>query len=236
MASKESSLPRRRSSAGPHVIRPSGRLSETELRLCADAVARALLIAFPTDTVYGIGADAGNPEAIRELFRAKQRSCDKPLPVLVGRRSDLDRFGRDVPPEARALAEVFWPGPLTIVVRCSGGICPEAISGGDTVGLRMPNHPLALQLIRYIDRPMAVTSANLSGLDTPPTAAEVLQMLGHSLSVLIESEDVGSGVPSTVVDLTTPPFRILRLGAVTKKQLNDVLRRQACATANSLSD
>lgn len=223
MASNESSWHELSSRRGLRIIRAAGQLSACELDVCAQVFNRGDLIAFPTDTVYGVGADAGNPEAVRRLFRAKGRPADKPLPVLVGHQADLHRFGRDVPAEAEALAEAFWPGPLTIVVRSGRGICPEALAYGDTVGLRMPDHSIALQLLRHIYRPMAVTSANLSGIEAPVSASGVIRMLGSSLAVLIASDDRGSGVPSTVLDLTSLPFRILRQGAVTLQQLAAVV-------------
>ena len=232
MASTESSSPSDREAPRPTggqaflpvIIRPrKGLLSQGAESLCRDVFVRGGLIAFPTDTVYGVGANAGNWRAVRRLFAAKRRPLDRPLPVLVGDGDDVLRYGRQLPVAAAALAAAFWPGPLTMVVRRARPIRPVVSAGGDTVGLRMPDHPVALRLLRVLPGPLAVTSANLSGEESTISAAEVLRTLGPSLDVLIDVEVPGSGLPSTVIDLTTSPPRVLRQGAVTLEQLESVI-------------
>jgi L-threonylcarbamoyladenylate synthase len=208
----------------PVIIRPREIvLSEAELDVCRKAFGRGGLIAFPTDTVYGVGADAGNPEAVRRLFEAKRRPPDKALPVLVPGREGVILCARDVPEVAWRLMDAFWPGPLTIVLRRTEAVCRQTAVGADTVGLRMPNHPTALQVLRAVEGPLAVTSANLSGEENTVSSTEVLATLGRALDVLIEDRASGTGVPSTVIDLTQSPPRVLRQGAVALGQLQSVI-------------
>ncbi|MGQ9732069.1 MAG: L-threonylcarbamoyladenylate synthase [Candidatus Zipacnadales bacterium] len=209
---------------GPIILRPTGdALVAQDLRLCIRAFRRGGLLAFPTDTVYGLGADATSPRAVRRLFEAKGRPADNPLPVLIGCLTDLRKCAREVPKMAWALIEAFWPGPLTIVLRRTEVICSEAVAGGDTVGLRMPRHKLARQLLSTMGQPMAVTSANPSGEESTISAEEVLRTLGDWIDVLIEQPSPGSGLPSTVIDLTVQPPRVQRWGGVTLAQLINVI-------------
>jgi L-threonylcarbamoyladenylate synthase len=225
LASTESSSRSRSEGERPAIIRPEDprRLSAAEEGLCRDAFSRGGLIAFPTDTVYGVGADAGNPEAIGHLFEAKQRPPGKPLPVLIDGPHRLLQCCPKVPDAAWALAREFWPGPLTIVVPRSHLICPEAVGGRDTVGLRMPDLPLARHVLSAVWGPMAVTSANLSGEESTVSSAEVLRTLGPWLDLLIDAEVPSTGLPSTVIDLSTSPPRVLRQGGVTIEQLRTVV-------------
>jgi len=209
---------------GPIILQPfGGALGFADEVILVAALGRGCLIAFPTDTVYGVGANAGNRRAIRRLFEAKQRPSAKPLPVLIPDRDALTACARIVPAAAWALAEAFWPGPLTIILPRSDAICAEAVAGGDTVGLRVPDHPVALQVLRAVGGPMAVTSANLSGEESTVSGAEVLRSLGPWLEVLIDAESPGSGLPSTVLDLTTSPPCLLRRGALTVEELASVI-------------
>ncbi len=220
MESSESSSPRPANGGGPIIVRPGeGCLSEAELDLCRAAFERGGLVAFPTDTVYGVGADAGSPAAVARLFAAKRRPATRPLPVLIAGSPGLLDCCSDLPDAAVALAREFWPGPLTIIVQRSPLICPEAVAGGDTVGLRVPDLRLARQVLSAVSGPMAVTSANLSGEESTTSPAEVLRTLGPSLDVLIDASVPGSGMPSTVIDLTHSPPRLLRKGAITLEQL-----------------
>jgi L-threonylcarbamoyladenylate synthase len=227
VASTESSSHSPGESSRPTILRPQeGALSAAELDLCCDVFERGGLIAFPTDTVYGVGCDAGNPEAVRRVFGAKRRPPTKPLAVLV--RGGFVGLFQSCPPPAPpdaavALAREFWPGPLTIVVSRSKLICPEAVAGGDTVGVRDPDLWLARQLLHSVSGPMAVTSANLSGEDATVSPQEVLRTLGPCFDVLIDAEVPASGVPSTVIDLTKSPPRLLRQGAITLDQLRSVI-------------
>ena len=227
MASTESSSHSPAESDRPVIIRPRElSLSVAEAEICRQAFERGGLIAFPTDTVYGVGADAGNPEAVRRLFEAKRRPPTKPLPVLIDGLSGLLQCCPMPPGPPRAalkLAREFWPGPLTIVVIRSHHICPEAAAGRATVGLRVPRLPIATQVLAAVGGFMAVTSANLSGEESTVSGAEVLRTMGPSLDVVIDMRIPASGVPSTVIDLTTSPPCVLREGAITVQQLASVI-------------
>jgi len=226
VASNESSSQSDAEGKGPAIIRPSElHLSEAEEEICREAFERGGLIAFPTDTVYGVGVDAGNSEAVRRLFEAKRRPANKPLPVLVSSSGLLHCFPHPpgLPRAARELVSEFWPGPLTIVVVRSHRICPEAVAGKPTVGLRMPRLAVATQVLDAVGGFMAVTSANLSGEASAVSGAEVLRTMGPSLDVVIDMRIPASGVPSTVIDLTTSPPCVLREGAITVQQLASVI-------------
>lgn len=171
------------------------------------------LVAFPTDTVYGVGAMASDPVAVAGLYRAKGRREDQPVPVLVAGEGDLDRLGINIPPGARRLAHAFWPGPLTLVVLKRPGL-PNEVSPGPTVGLRAPDHPVALEILRAAG-PVATSSANRSGEPPAILPAQVRESLGGRIELLLDAGPAPGGRPSTVVDCTVDPPAILREGPVT---------------------
>lgn len=209
------------SSHKPTVLTPTADgLTEGDLCAAAEALRAGGLIAFPTDTVYGVAAHAGEPASVLRLYQAKGRPLGKALPLLIAGAEDLPCLARGVPPVAFALAERFWPGPLTMVLRRTDAVCPEAVAGGDTVGLRVPDSRLARAILRAADVPVAVTSANPSGGPETVEVAGVLRTLGRWLAVAVDSPGPGSGLPSTVIDLTSSPPAILRIGAVTREQLD----------------
>jgi L-threonylcarbamoyladenylate synthase len=170
------------------------------------------LVAFPTDTVYGVGALAFQPEAVQRLYAVKGRPTDKAIAVLVARRDDLLSVAAELTPSARRLAEKFWPGSLTLVVPKHPGL-PEAVSALPTVGVRLPDHPLTRKLLE-LTGPLAVTSANLSHGPNALTAEEVLAQLDGRIELLLDGGRVPGGLPSTVVDCTDPTPKILRQGPV----------------------
>jgi L-threonylcarbamoyladenylate synthase len=175
------------------------------------------LVAFPTDTVYGLGALAFNAAAVESIYPAKDRSVEKSIPVLIGDHGDLIRVVRDAPVYALRLAARFWPGPLTLVL-AKGRDIPEAVSTSGTVGVRLPNHSAARELLRRAG-PMAVTSANISGQLSPMTAEEVFRQLNGRIPLILDGGKTPGGVPSTVVDCTLKEARILREGPVTYEQI-----------------
>jgi L-threonylcarbamoyladenylate synthase len=179
------------------------------------------LVAFPTDTVYGLGALAFNPAADEQIYQVKHRPEEKALPVLIADPADLARVSLGVSPAADRLVACFWPGPLTLVVLKHPDL-PEIISDIPTVGIRMPDHPLARQLLRSAG-PMAVTSANLSGHASPSTALEVFAQLGGRIALILDGGRTPGGVPSTVVDCTGAEARILREGPVSQDQIRSCL-------------
>ena len=172
------------------------------------------LVAFPTDTLYGLGAVASHEEAVRRLFAAKQRPLDRPLPILIESAEAVDAMAAEVPPAARRLMDAFWPGGLTLVLRRHCGFLSLALGGGDTVAVRVPAHPVALELLRRLGEPLTGTSANLSGRPGPKTAQEVRSQLGDRVDLIVDGGPCPGGVESTVVDCTVDPPRVLREGAV----------------------
>jgi L-threonylcarbamoyladenylate synthase len=181
------------------------------------------LVAFPTETVYGLGADATNPGAVRRIFSAKGRPPTNPLIVHVADASVAQRYAATWPPRAEQLAQRFWPGPLTLVLPKAPSIVPEATAGRDTVGLRVPNHPLALDLLRTFDGPVAAPSANRSNHVSPTTADHVRQELGDAVDLILDGGPCAVGIESTVLDLTSDRPRILRPGGVTREQIEAVI-------------
>lgn len=187
------------------------------------ALTKGNLVALPTDTVYGLAANATQNSAVQQLFALKQRAADNPLPILIADAADLARLATDIPPAAESLIERFWPGALTIVVRKSP-LVPDLVTGGQpTVGLRVPNHDLMRAVLRRADFPVAVTSANLSGQAEAISPATVLTALRDSIDLLVDDGPCPGGVPSTVVDMTVSPPRILRAGPVTRTELEQLI-------------
>ena len=202
---------------------------------CADPVARRAgleaaahaarsgnLVVMPTDTVYGIGADAFNAAAVRALLAAKGRGPDMPVPVLVGSWTTIDGLVMAVPPVARTLIEAFWPGGLSLVVEHAPSLSWDLGDARGTVMVRMPLHPVALDLLRLVG-PMAVSSANRSGSPPATTIGDAEVQLGDEVSVYLDGGESPIGVASTVVDLTGDVPRVLRQGAVPIDRLRDVI-------------
>ncbi|MEW6241409.1 MAG: L-threonylcarbamoyladenylate synthase [Chloroflexota bacterium] len=179
------------------------------------------LVAFPTDTVYGLGALAHDGDAIVSIYAAKERPPEKAIPVLIWDAEDLEKVAMDVPEMARRLAARFWPGPLTIVVPKRADL-PEAVSATATVGVRMPDHPAARTLLRAAG-PMAVTSANRSGGGNARRAEEVLAQLNGRIPLVLDGGETPGGVASTVVDCTGAKPVILREGPVTLEQIRSAI-------------
>ncbi len=195
------------------------------LSAAARAVRAGRLVVLPTDTVYGIGCDAFSASAVRALLEAKRRGPDMPVPVLVGSWTTIDGLVLGVPKAARDLIEAFWPGGLSIVLPHAPSLAWDLGSTRGTVMLRMPLHPVALELLRDVG-PMAVSSANVSGRPPASTAAQALAQLGASVPIYLDGGPSGDPVASTVVDLTGDAPRILREGAVSTAEVSEVLGRE----------
>jgi L-threonylcarbamoyladenylate synthase len=198
----------------------------------SDAIPRALevlrlggLVAFPTDTVYGIGALAFNDKAVQSIYTAKDRPLEKAIPILIGEMHDLDQVAMEIPRMAYLLALRFWPGPLTILLAKKPGL-PESVSATSTVGVRVPDDEIARALLRAAG-PLAVTSANLSGRASPTTAEEVFAQLGGRIELIMDGGKTPGGVPSTLVDCARDELRILRDGPITQKELLSALETHA---------
>ena len=182
---------------------------------------RGGLVAFPTDTVYGVGALAFDGPAIESIYTAKQRPVEKAIPILIGGMEDLDQVALRVPEAAQKLATRFWPGPLTLLVPKRADL-PAPVSATATVGVRVPDHEVAQALLRLAG-PMAVTSANISGESSPVTAEEVYQQLAGRIPLIIDGGTTPGGVPSTLVDCLAPEITILREGPITREMLLSAL-------------
>ena len=181
------------------------------------------VIALPTDTVYGVAADGLNPAAIERLYVVKDRPRDKAIPLLLASAGELSQVAVQVPAAARLLAEKFWPGALTLVVHAQANVPPVLRAEGDTVAVREPDHPIPRDLARLLGRPLAATSANISGGRDPSTAQEVEAQLNGRLALILDGGRVGGGVPSTVIDVSVDPPRVLRQGALAVDEIERVL-------------
>lgn len=181
------------------------------------------LVAFPTETVYGLGADALNPQASKKIYAAKGRPSDNPLIVHIAKFEDLEEIAKEVPQEAKKLADAFWPGPLTMIVYKNEKVPYETTGGMDTVAIRMPDHPAALELIRQSGCLIAAPSANTSGRPSPTLAEHVAEDLGGRIPMILDGGEVGIGIESTIIDLTEKIPMILRPGYITKEMLEAVI-------------
>lgn len=175
------------------------------------------LVAFPTDTVYGVGSLAFDEKAVESIYAAKERPVEKAIPVLIGDPEDLGKVAEEIPTIATRLISRFWPGPLTVLVPKKPSL-PMVVSATSTVGVRVPDHELARALLRSAG-PMAVTSANLSSQPSPTTAEEVMAQLGGRIAMIIDGGRTPGGIPSTLVDCTGNEIQILREGPISKEQL-----------------
>lgn len=181
------------------------------------------VVAFPTETVYGLGANAFSEEAVSKIFQAKGRPSDNPLIVHISSVAQLGKLVTEIPDHAKVLMEAFWPGPLTLVLNKAEGIAENVTAGLSTVGVRMPDHPVALAFIEESDLPIAAPSANVSGKPSPTLAAHVFADLNGKIAGIVDGGPTGVGVESTVVDCTTEVPMILRPGGVTREQLEEVI-------------
>jgi L-threonylcarbamoyladenylate synthase len=197
--------------------------SPDELARAAATLREGGLVAFPTETVYGLGCDAESPTALRRLFAVKQRPAEHPVIVHVAAAGAMDAFARRVPDVARVLAHAFWPGPLTVVLERSERVPDEVTGGRDTVGLRVPDQPVALALLEAFGGAVAAPSANRFGRVSPTTADDVRADLGDDVDVVLDGGPCRVGVESTIVDCTGPTLAILRLGGVAQASIADAI-------------
>ncbi len=198
-------------------------LTQNEISAAADILRRGGLVGIPTETVYGLGANALDVDAVGRIFKAKGRPQDNPLIIHIPDVSWLDRYCRDIPQAAYVLARRFWPGPMTMVLSRRDNV-PDAVTAGlDTVGIRCPGHALCRKIIELADVPVAAPSGNLSGRPSPTTAAHMLEDMDGRIDAIVDGGSCGVGVESTIIDLTCTPPRLLRPGGVTLEQLCEVL-------------
>lgn len=203
------------------IAQPSTVASVTQR--AAEIIRRGGLVAFPTETVYGLGANALDATAVAKIYEAKGRASDNPLIVHIAHLADLDRVARDIPEAADKLMRVFWPGPVSLLMKKHPDI-PDQVTGGlDTVVVRMPSHKVARALIIAAGTPIAAPSANTSGNVSATTADHVAADLGGRIDLIIDGGAVEYGLESTVIDCTTTPLAILRPGSISQDQIQAVI-------------
>ncbi len=195
----------------------------TDIVKAVEILKQGGLVAFPTETVYGLGADATNSEAIKKIFQAKGRPSTNPLIVHVADITLARKYAAEWPQAAQLLAEKFWPGPLTLVLPKSPAIVDQVTAGKSTVGLRVPNHPLALELLKQFNGPLAAPSANRSTRVSPTFAWHVRDEFGERVDFIVDGGQCAVGIESTVLDLTTSVPTILRPGAIMPSQIRSVI-------------
>ncbi len=196
---------------------------EPQIANAVAALERGELVAMPTETVYGLAADASNPEAVRKIFALKGRPADHPLIVHLSSASQIDDWAADIPQAARSLADAFWPGPLTLVLKRAASADTIVTGGQDTIGLRVPRHPIAHALLQAFGGGVAAPSANRFGHISPTRAAHVREEFPTGIAVILDGGDSDVGLESTIVDLSGERSRLLRPGAITHAQLEAVI-------------
>jgi L-threonylcarbamoyladenylate synthase len=194
-----------------------------QMEEAASLLKRGEIVAFPTETVYGLGADATSDRAVDKIFAAKGRPSDNPLIIHIGNKQQVYDIASDIPFSAEVLIERFWPGPLTLVLKKKPGISEKVTAGLETVAVRMPSHPVALDLLERVGLPIAAPSANLSGKPSPTLAKHVLADLNGRISGIVDGGLAGVGVESTVLDCTEAVPVILRPGGVTQDQIEEAV-------------
>lgn len=204
----------------------TGNIDNTKIKEAAGLIRQGELVAFPTETVYGLGADALRPEASKKIYAAKGRPSDNPLIVHISKFEDFISIAKEVPEQAKKLSDAFWPGPLTMVVWKNEKVPFETTGGMDTVAIRMPNHPVALRLIEESGCLIAAPSANTSGKPSPTEASHVALDMDGRIPVILDGGPVGIGIESTIIDLTEDVPMILRPGYITKEMLESVLGQE----------
>ncbi len=195
----------------------------TDIDAAVTALQRGECIGLPTETVYGLAADADNADAVRKIFALKGRPADHPLIVHLPSVDALPRYAREIPAAARRLAEQFWPGPLTLILKRQPGVVDAVTGGQDTVGLRVPAHPLAQRVLARFGRGLAAPSANRFGRISPTSAAHVRSEFGDAVPIVLDGGDCEVGIESTIVDLSGEAPRILRPGRISRAQVEAVI-------------
>ena len=194
-----------------------------QISIAAKAIQEAKLVAMPTETVYGLGANALDEKAVKKIFEAKGRPQDNPLIIHIADKKDLQKLSREVTQQALTLANAFWPGPLTLILKKSDIVPHITTANLDSVAIRMPDNNIALELIKQANTPIAAPSANISGKPSPTRAEHVLDDLNNKIDFIIDAEACNIGLESTVIDLTTNTPTILRPGKITKEELEQII-------------
>ena len=190
-----------------------------DIKKAADIIKSGGLVAVPTETVYGLAGNGLDEKAVNNIYEVKGRPSIKPLSLMVPRPEAIDDYCLDVPEAARMLAEKYWPGPLTIVLKAKEHIPPIVLAGGNTVGLRCPAHPLTLSLLKESSLPLAAPSANPSGAESPKTAQDVHAFFDGKIDAIMDGGPCGIGLESTIIDMSSSPYKILREGALSSGEI-----------------
>ena len=199
---------------------------QKDISRAAELIREGELVAVPTETVYGLAGNGLDEDAVRAIYEVKGRPEVKPLALMIPAPEAIETYCTDVPSAARYLAERFWPGPLTIVLKARDLVPDIVRAGGETVGLRCPDHPLTLEALRLAQLPFAAPSANPSGAPSPKTADEVLQYFSGKIAAVIDGGSCGIGRESTILDMSDKPYRVLRQGALPESEIRSVLAEQ----------
>jgi L-threonylcarbamoyladenylate synthase len=202
-----------------------------EVRRAAEILGRGGLVAFPTETVYGLGADASSAKAVARLYKVKGRPADHPVIVHFASAMEAFKWGREVPTEARKLADRFWPGPLTLILKRSEKAKDFVTGGQPSVGVRVPSHPIARELLKEFGKPIAAPSANRFGRVSPTTAAHVREDLGADVDLVLEGGPSEVGIESTIVDLSGSAAVLLRPGKISKEDLQEIISLRKAETS-----
>jgi len=194
-----------------------------KIKIAASILKRGGLVAFPTDTVYGLGADAENSRAVKKIFAVKRRPLSNPLPILIAKKSDLKKYTFVASTKIKKLIDKFWPGPLTLALQKKKIISNVVTAGKKTVGVRVPKNPVALALIRALGQPIATTSANIANKPSPITAQNVKKYLNNKIELILDGGKTKLGVESTVLDCTTSPPTLLRTGVISVRKIEKII-------------
>ncbi len=197
---------------------------EVSFDRCREVIAAGGVIVFPTDTFYGLGADARNPAAVRKLFAIKGRRADQPILVLIADPAAAAEWAAEIPRTATILMRRFWPGPLTLVFKARPDVAQELTAGTGTIGLRAPGSSLTLGLLRHLGIALTGTSANISGGPNPATAAEAMAAVGGSVDLVLDGGRTPGDRPSTVVDVSTGRWVLVREGVISAEAIREAVR------------
>ena len=203
---------------------PSG-ISDAAVEAAVEIIASGGIAAIPTETFYGLAADAENESAVRKVFLLKERLPGLPVLILVGSVESASRYARDIPPSARKLMETFWPGGLTLVFHAAPGVSSVLTAETGKIGIRLSSHAAATRIARALGRAVTGTSANVSGRPPCANAEDVIRTFGEGLDLVLDGGQAAGKIPSTVLDVTSEPPRILRRGAVPEDRIRNVLSR-----------
>ncbi len=195
----------------------------SKIRRVSEIIKNGGVVAFPTETVYGVAADAFNEKAIRRVFEVKKRPLERPLPIQIGKKEEIFRLTRQISKVSLRVIEEFFPGPLTLILKKSKYVLDIVSAGNDTVAIRMPDDDIALHILREVNIPLVVPSANIFSKPPAATALEVKRCFENNIDIIVDGGKTKFGISSTILDLTDKPFRILRIGCISKETIEQVI-------------